>query len=230
VERAPPLPLAIFPLALVVLLARVPAASGVALGLSSMVAPASLAALPALARRSGCRLLLGCLAATAVVSAPYALAGRALLTAPLRVFLEERFLEGPYLLVESAIPGDAAPRLAALAMVLGVSVWVAWRRMRVEAALLWVLGAALLVTPVLRPWYALWILPFAALRLAWPWILFTGLAFLPYVALPVGPLPSSSPLPLWVHLAVWLPLVALLMRESWRTWAARFPAPTVPGS
>jgi hypothetical protein len=185
--------------------------------------------LPALARRSGYRFLLGCLAAMAVVAAPYALAGRALLSAPARVFLEGRFLEGPYLLVESAIPGDAAPRLVALALVLGVSVWAASRRMRMEAALLWVLGAALLVTPVLRPWYALWILPFAALRLAWPWILFTGLAFLPYVALPAGPLPGSGPLPVWVHLAVWLPLVALLVREMWHTWAARFPSPGAPG-
>ncbi|MHB1194141.1 MAG: hypothetical protein ACYC6F_13960 [Longimicrobiales bacterium] len=224
------IPLVTFPLALAVLLARVPAASGIALGLGSMVAPASLAALPALARRSGYRFLVGCLAAMAVVAAPYALAGRALLTAPARIFLEGRFLEGPYLLVESAIPGDTAPRLVALALVLGVSVWAAWRRMRIEAALLWVLGASLLVTPVLRPWYALWILPFAALRLAWPWILFTGLAFLPYVAFPVGPLPGSGPVPVWVHLAVWLPLVALLVRELWRTGAARFPSPAAPGS
>lgn len=223
------LPLAIFPLVLVVLLARVPAASGVALGLSSMVSPASLAALPALGRRGGYPFVLGCLAAMAVVAAPYAMAGRALAATPFRIFLEGRFLEGPYLLVESAIPGDLGPRLAALALVLGVSAWAAWKRMRVEATLLWVLGAALLLTPVLHPWHILWILPFAALRLAWPWILFTGLGFLPYVARPEDAVLGSGSLPLWVHVAVWLPLLTLLLRESWLAWAARFPPPTGVG-
>jgi hypothetical protein len=216
------LPLALFPLTLVVLLARVPTASGVAMGLGAMVAPVSLAAVPALARRLGYRFLLGCVAGMAVVTAPYLLAGPALLTAPFRILLEGRFLEGPYLLLESAVPGDTLPRLVALALVLGVSAWAARRRMRAEGALLWVLGAALLVTPVLHPWYALWILPFAALRISRPWVLFTGLAFLPYVAQPAGALPDSGPLPVWVHLAVWLPLLVLLGRELLRSWAVRF--------
>jgi hypothetical protein len=39
-----------------------------------------------------------------------------------------------------------------------------WRR-----GLLWVLGTALLLTPVLHPWYLTWLLPFAAWRRAQPW-------------------------------------------------------------
>jgi hypothetical protein len=224
------LPLALFLLTLVVLLARVPVASGVAAGLGAMAAPVSLAAAPALVRRGGSRFALGCAAGMAVAALPYALAGPELVAALARPFLQDRFMEGPYLLLESAIPGDRAPRLVALALVVGVGAWAARRRMRAESALLWVLGAGLLLTPVLRPETALLILPFAALRVSRPWILFTGLALVPYVAHPSGPLASAGPLPVWVHLTVWVPLLVLLGREVLTSWTARFPCSPGPGT
>lgn len=39
-----------------------------------------------------------------------------------------------------------------------------WRR-----GLLWVMGATLILSPVLHPWYCIWILPFAAWRRVDPW-------------------------------------------------------------
>ena len=39
-----------------------------------------------------------------------------------------------------------------------------WKR-----GMLWVLGTALILSPVLHPWYCTWILPFAAWRRAQPW-------------------------------------------------------------
>ena len=39
-----------------------------------------------------------------------------------------------------------------------------WKR-----GMLWVLGTALILSPVLHPWYCTWILPFAAWRKAQPW-------------------------------------------------------------
>ena len=39
-----------------------------------------------------------------------------------------------------------------------------WKR-----GMLWVLGTALILSPVLHPWYLTWILPFAAWRRAQPW-------------------------------------------------------------
>lgn len=42
--------------------------------------------------------------------------------------------------------------------------WRNWKR-----GMLWVLGAALIFTPVLHPWYSTWILPLAAWRRVAPW-------------------------------------------------------------
>lgn len=222
-------PLVLFPLALVVLLARVPAASGVALGVTSMVAPAALAALPGLARRAGWRFVAGCLVAAGLLAVPYATSGAHIFSGAWDAFQQARFLEGPFLLVESAVPGATLPRLVALGIVLGVSVWAGVRRMRPEQALVWVLGAGLALTPVLRPWYALLILPFAALRVSRAWLLFTALVFLAYVVPAEGP-PPSAVLPVWVHLAVWLPLPVLLLLEGRRTRTSALSPPLSPDS
>ena len=53
--------------------------------------------------------------------------------------------------------------LAAVAVV-SVLFFRNWKR-----GMLWVLGTALLLTPVLHPWYCTWILPFAAWRRVLPW-------------------------------------------------------------
>ena len=42
--------------------------------------------------------------------------------------------------------------------------WRNWRR-----GMLWVMGSALILTPVLHPWYCTWILPLAAWRRVEPW-------------------------------------------------------------
>jgi alpha-1,6-mannosyltransferase len=42
--------------------------------------------------------------------------------------------------------------------------WRNWKR-----GMFWVLGVALILTPVLHPWYLTWILPFAAWRRVLPW-------------------------------------------------------------
>jgi hypothetical protein len=47
-----------------------------------------------------------------------------------------------------------------------------WRR-----GMLWVLGVALILSPVLHPWYLTWILPLAAWRLAQPWQLLSVTMF-----------------------------------------------------
>jgi len=50
------------------------------------------------------------------------------------------------------------------------------------------IGAALLLSPTLHPWYLLWLLPLAAARASWPWLLFAATIPLAY-QLPGSDLP-----------------------------------------
>jgi alpha-1,6-mannosyltransferase len=46
----------------------------------------------------------------------------------------------------------------------------------------WLFGAFLLLTPMFAPWYLTWLLPFAALRRSWFWLVLSGTIFLAYHA------------------------------------------------
>jgi hypothetical protein len=70
----------------------------------------------------------------------------------------------------------------AVAVGLGGREVPAWRRAS------WLVGAYLLATPNLFPWYALWIVPLLAAAPAWPWLYLScavGLTYLVF-AQPVG--------------------------------------------
>jgi hypothetical protein len=54
--------------------------------------------------------------------------------------------------------------IVVVVVLLSVLFWRNWRR-----GMLWVMGAALILTPVLHPWYCTWILPFAAWRNVRAW-------------------------------------------------------------
>lgn len=216
-------PMALFALALVVLLARAPASAGAAGALSALCAPIPLVAVPALTARLGRRFLVGCLATLLVFALPYASAGWGLFDGILGYLHDTRHMGGSFLLLESVSPGHHLPLWLALAGVLAVSAGVAAQRFRPDRALLWTLGAALLLTPNFRPHYALWILPFATLRLSLPWLLFTGLALVPYAGLTVFRDTGVWPEPVWAQVVLWLPLMVLLVAEGHRGWKKRFP-------
>jgi hypothetical protein len=218
-------PLGLFGIVLLILLARAPHAAGAAGALSALTRLAPLAALPPLARRLGPRFLLGFGVVFVGGYLPYAGAGTKLFTGLGSWAGHGRFMEGPFSLLESALPGPMAPRYAAAALVLGVVVWTTLKRFRPERALFWVLGAGMLLTPTLHPWYVLWMLPLAALRVSRPWLLFTGLAFLGYAGLAAYQETGIWPEPTWARLVLWLPLVALLVAEGAELWRARVPEP-----
>ena len=81
-----------------------------------------------------------------------------------------------------------------------------WKR-----GLLWALGTALILSPILHPWYLTWILPFAAWRRARPWIVLSITIFAYYLfwderlfALPW----HSEP---WLRAVIYLPPLIALM-------------------
>lgn len=195
---------------------RSPAAvgAGVALAAAALTKVAPAAAFPVLARRLGWRAACAFLLTGTLLYLPYASAGSALF-AGLRTYGEHWwFMQGPFAVIE-ALAGDplVARRVSALG-VLGVIAIATWRRVDLEQALLWIMGAGMLLTPTLHPWYVLWMLPLAALRVSKPWILLGGLAFLGYFGLTNYHDFGTWPQPAWLRGLLWLPVVGWLLVDG----------------
>ncbi|MBL8861323.1 MAG: DUF2029 domain-containing protein [Planctomycetes bacterium] len=140
--------------------------------------------------------------------------------------LVHRFVEGALAL---RFPYDLSAtdprRLARLALACAWSLWAlwTWRRERDPArAALDVLGAWIVISPVFHPWYALWAVPWLALRRshAFAWLACAApLAFAPAAAWQRGGA-WTEPAWLWPVLAV--PCAVLLCVDA---RSARRPAP-----
>jgi hypothetical protein len=136
----------------------------------------------------------------------------AALLKPLIGSLEERLGDAPAwdYLYRHVWPGDIARLLVALAVV----AWTAYVVMRRETdpvrESILVLGAVLLLTPTLHPWYLLWLLPFAAARLSWAWLLFGATAPLAYWI-------RGDDVPWAVRCLEYLPPLALMIATTWRS-------------
>lgn len=113
----------------------------------------------------------------------------------------------------------AAAKIAAgLSLVAVVAVCVKRRFDPVRGAL-WLFGALVLLSPVVHPWYLLWVLPFAALRGVWPWLALG--AALPLAYLPLDGWWQRSE---WV-VAPWVPWVEhgafFCVFVAWLAWRLR---------
>lgn len=191
-------------------------ASGVALALSTLTKFAPAAALPALVRRHGWQPLMAFGVTVLALYVPYASAGGALFTG-LRTYGEHWwFMKGAFSILEG-VTGEPEParRVAGL-MVVAVVAWTTLRRFDLERALLWTMGAGLILTPTLHPWYVLWILPMAALRGSRAWLLLCGLAFIGYFGLTGYQESGEWAQPPLARAALWLPFFAVLALDARR--------------
>lgn len=204
-----------------------PAVLGSVLGLATLVKFAPAAALPPLARRHGLRALVAFAAVCAVFYFPFSGAGISALTGGLRTYARHWSAnEGAFSVVLHLAGDPVAARAAVAVMVLAVAGYTAWRRFSVERALLWVLGAGLLLSPTVHPWYVLWVLPMAALRSHAPFLLAGGLAFLGYWGFASYEATGIWPQPGWNRAAMWLPVWGLIL---WRLVPAGGTRSTAPG-
>ncbi|MYA64032.1 MAG: DUF2029 domain-containing protein [Gemmatimonadetes bacterium] len=200
-----------------------PTALGAVLGLAALVKFAPTAALPPLARRYGLRTLVAFIAVCAILYLPFAGAGVSALTAGLRTYARHWSAnEGAFSLVLHLAGDPVRARVAVSVLVLAVAGYATWRRFSVERALLWILGAGLLLSPTVHPWYVLWVLPMAALRGHAPFLLAGGLAFLGYWGLAGYEATGVWPQPGWNRAAMWLPVWGLLL---WRLAPSRTTTP-----
>jgi alpha-1,6-mannosyltransferase len=190
--------------------------AGTALALAALTKFAPAAALPALLRRAGWRPLVGFGLASVLLYLPYVSAGGDLFTG-LRTYSEHWwFMKGPFVVIESVTGDPLIARRVMAGIMIGIIGWTAARRFDLERALLWVLGAGMILTPTLHPWYVLWMLPMAALRSSRPWILLSGLAFIGYCGLGAYQEIGEWPQPGLARAAMWLPFLALLAFDSAR--------------
>ena len=191
-----------------------PALLGSMLGLATLVKFAPAAALPPLARRHGVRVAVVFAAVCAVLYLPFAGAGVPALTEGLRTYARHWSANmGAFSLILDLVGDPVRARAAVAVLVLGVAGYSAWRRFSVERALLWIMGAGLLLSPTVHPWYVLWVLPMAALRGHAPFLLIGGLAFLGYWGLASFEATGVWPQPGWNRAAMWLPVWGLIL---WR--------------
>jgi hypothetical protein len=190
------------------------AVAGSLLGIGAAIKFAPAAALPALARRRGFAPLSVAALVLFLSYFPFLGAGAQMFSGLGEYAERWAFNAGPFRVLDLLIPGSLGPRMLAAAVVVGVAAWAAWRGWTVARTLFWTLGAALVLSPTLHPWYVLWILPFAALERSRAWILFTGTVFFAYWGRDAYQLSGVWPFPWWLSALVWLPFGVLLVVDG----------------
>jgi hypothetical protein len=170
-------------------------------------------ALPCLAAAAGVALLDGGLRGIGSGVSQYALRWEA-------TSLVHRFLEGAF---ERAFGADGAlldPRRLArgveLGLWLGVGVLAWLRRAAPATAAFALLGAFLVLSPTLHPWYLTWIVPFLALRRSPAFVYLVAAAPLLYTPLGGWAARREWVEPAWLWPVVALPFLVLLGREMFR--------------
>lgn len=189
------------------------AMAGFALALAALTKFAPAAALPALVRRRGWTPLLAFTMTVAALYMPYISAGTELFTG-LRTYGEHWwFMQGAFSALEVIAGEPMRARQLAGILVLGVVAWTAWKRVDVETALFWTIGTGMIVTPTFHPWYVLWMLPLAALRVNRAWLLLCGLTFLGYFGVSSYQSGGDWLQPGWLRTLLWLPFLFLLVHD-----------------
>ena len=229
-------PLGLLPMTLALGAAGSAGAAWLALSAGVKFAPA--AALPALWRRRGGRAALVFAGVAAALALPYLVGAGTAMAGGLSEYARRwSFNPGPHRLLAALAGGADAARWTGGAAVAAVAGWAAWRRWPLGRALLWTIGAGLLASPTLHPWYLLWVLPMAALRGSRGWILFTGTALLGYWHYDRFLESGTWPQPAWLSALTWAPPLLLLLADGLRELrdgggrrAGRETPRTTPGS
>ncbi len=152
--------------------ARRPWLAQTTLGLATMTKWLPVLAVPAYARATGVRALLGWAVSCALLALPLVAAGRAALAGVLEEAGGQRFNESSYLAVDRLV-GLVAPAAAPFALFvfllgavgLAVAASCLWGEPTARGALVGgsrVLAAYVLAAPVVEPWYVTWLAPLIA--------------------------------------------------------------------
>lgn len=190
---------------------RRPLASALAFSAAVLVKLAPLAALPFLLRGWPWRARLAALALTGSGLAWFWSQTRDTYSGLLAYWGSWRNNELLFVALDRLLGGYAPARAASLVLVALVALW-AWRRAAPPArATRNVLGAALLLSPVLHPWYLGWVLMFEPLGLTVGWLALSATVVLNYGVFATPAEGGNFHLPLawrWVEYGIPLALAA----------------------
>lgn len=101
-----------------------------------------------------------------------------------------------------------------LALGLTVALLWAWRERDTSRSMQKIFGVVLMFSATVYSWYAIWVLPWAAMRRSPAWLMLTGLLFLSY--LPQFTCVTLYP---WIYGAIWVPFLVVLLGT--RRWSMR---------
>lgn len=110
-------------------------------------------------------------------------------------------------------------RLLALALAAGFALWWARREADPVRYVAGVLGAAALLSPVLHPWYVVWLVPCFCFWRVPALIALSGTVALMYTVWPGYLAGGRWTIPLAVHILEYVPVFVLLL---WRVWPCRW--------
>ena len=201
-------------------------AAGICLGLAVGAKVFALLLVPFALIRAPPRAYLSFVATLILLYLPFALKGGTDLTT-LSVFAETwEFNAALYALVSAWLAPVTAKVLLGACLLIGLAAYWLHLVQRDSKALPrgdYIFGALLLVSPVINPWYALWVLPFAAINpTRWAWTLAAVLPLAYITGQNLGGLAGLEPFaaPAWVRpLEFGLVLLALVAdgRAKWRS-------------
>jgi len=97
--------------------------------------------------------------------------------------------------------------------------WWSWRQADPVKYLLGALGAAALLSPVLHPWYLIWLIPCFCFWRVPALMALTGTVVLAYTVWPGRLTDGRWVIPLWAHVLEYVPVMVLVLWECWRLLA-----------
>jgi alpha-1,6-mannosyltransferase len=186
------------------------ARAGIAFGLAVLTKYVPGLLIPWLVRRRAWVMLLAAAVTAALLTAPFIAAGPALTTG-LRIYARHWEFNGAlYGLLRHGIASDLAVRLILAFACVASSLLVAWKARSATGAALASLGAFLLLSPTVFPWYVVPVVALLPLHPDWGMLAFSGLLALSYLPLPGYRETGVWTLPGWIVgveygglLAVW---------------------------
>lgn len=192
---------------------KIPTA-GLALGAAAAVKLIPAIALPALVRRHGWRAAWFFLALMLALYLPFLLEWRDLLTSAVDYRANWEFNPGAYAILEWITGSKTVPRLVGW-LALAVLLAHAWRRRwTMTKALHAGLAVLLAFSPIIHPWYVMWLLPLAALTRGatwWFWSFTVGFSYWVFV---IADRTGDWSLPPWLLALEYLPV-------AWALWVER---------